>query len=129
MILGASHTDSYVGLGFRALLWGLGHVFRLRGTWYVAFSSQDQWDIARRLIVERAEVLVEAADIFPMWWFPKNYGYLFGCPYIRDYNIMGSISGSPYLGKPKFKVVYIAFKIGVMLAKICSVHQCPQIEV
>ena len=29
----------------------------------------------------------------------QNYGYLSGGPYNKDYNILGSILGSPYLGK------------------------------
>ena len=29
----------------------------------------------------------------------QNYGYHFGGPYNEDYSILGSISGSPYLGK------------------------------
>ena len=29
----------------------------------------------------------------------QNYGYLFGVPNNKDYSILGSILGSPYLGK------------------------------
>ena len=29
----------------------------------------------------------------------QNYGYPFGGPYNKDYSILGSILGSPYLGK------------------------------
>ena len=29
----------------------------------------------------------------------QNYGYLFGGPHHEDYSILGSILGSPYVGK------------------------------
>ena len=29
----------------------------------------------------------------------QNYGYHFGGPYNKDYGILGSILGSPYVGK------------------------------
>ena len=35
----------------------------------------------------------------PKWGFPKIRGTLFGDPYNKDYNILGSILGSPYLRK------------------------------
>ena len=34
-----------------------------------------------------------------IWGFPKIRGTLFGDPHIKDYSILGSILGSPYLGK------------------------------
>ena len=34
-----------------------------------------------------------------MWGFPKIRGTLLGVPYNKDYSILGSILGSPYLGK------------------------------
>ena len=32
-------------------------------------------------------------------WFPNNRMHFGGGPYKKDYNIRGSILGSPYLGK------------------------------
>ena len=37
---------------------------------------------------------------------PKNYGYLFGGPYNKDYSILGSILGSPYFGKLPYRDNY-----------------------
>ena len=34
-----------------------------------------------------------------IWGFPKIRGTLFGGPYNKDYSVLGSILGSPYLGK------------------------------
>ena len=34
-----------------------------------------------------------------MWGFPKIRGYLFGDPHNKDYTILRSILGSPYVGK------------------------------
>ena len=42
------------------------------------------------------------------WWvslgFPKIRGYHFGGLHNKDYNILGSILGSPYFGKLPFRV-------------------------
>ena len=35
----------------------------------------------------------------------KNYGYLVGCPHNKDYSILGSILGSPYLGKLPYSLI------------------------
>ena len=40
------------------------------------------------------------------WWIPKIRGTFFGGPYSKDYSILGSILGSPYLGKLPFKISY-----------------------
>ena len=39
---------------------------------------------------------IHVADI---WGFPKTKGYHFEGPKNKDYSILGSILGSPYLGK------------------------------
>ena len=33
------------------------------------------------------------------WGFPKIMGTFFGGPHFQDYNILGSMLGSPYFGK------------------------------
>ena len=38
-----------------------------------------------------------------MLGFPKNEGYLFGGPHNKDYHILGSILGSPDLGKRPYE--------------------------
>ena len=42
--------------------------------------------------------------VLPIWGFPKIKGTLFGGPNNKDYNILGSILGSPYFGKLPFRV-------------------------
>ena len=39
-----------------------------------------------------------------IWGFPKIRGTLFGGPHNKDYSILGSIWGFPYLGKLPFYV-------------------------
>ena len=50
---------------------------------------------------EKAVHMRRSKDCFPR--VPvrvfQNLGYLFGCPHDKDYRIVGSIVGSPYLGK------------------------------
>ena len=48
----------------------------------------------------------------------QNRGTLFGCPYNKDYSILGSILGSPYFGKLPSSMKCIACcveKIGCLL--------------
>ena len=37
-----------------------------------------------------------------IWRFPKIGGYLFGVAHNEDYSILGSLLGSPYVGKLPF---------------------------
>ena len=39
------------------------------------------------------------SSLIPIWWFPKIRATLFGGPYIKDYTILGSILGFPYVGQ------------------------------
>ena len=44
--------------------------------------------------------------VFPIWEFPKIRGTIFGGPYNKDYNILGSVFGSPYLGKLPYDLFF-----------------------
>ena len=50
---------------------------------------------------EKAVHMRRSQDCFPR--VPvrgfQNLGYLFGCPHNKDFRVVGSIVGSPYLGK------------------------------
>ena len=41
------------------------------------------------------------------WGFPKIRGTFLGGPYSQDYSILGSILGSPFLGKLPHIYIYI----------------------
>ena len=36
-------------------------------------------------------------------WVSQHWGYLVGGPHNKDYSIFGSILGSPYFGKLRFR--------------------------
>ena len=42
-------------------------------------------------------------EYLSIWQFPKIWSTIFRGPNNKDYNILGSILGSPYLGKLPFK--------------------------
>ena len=48
------------------------------------------------------------AQLRDIWEFPKIRGTFSGGPYNKDYSILGSILGSPYLGKLPYIVVRLA---------------------
>ena len=43
----------------------------------------------------------------------QNLGYFLGGLYDEDYNILGSISGSPYLGKGSCRYYYYNWSTGI----------------
>ena len=51
--------------------------------------------------------LLKCACIYIHMGVAKMLGYLFGDPHNKDYSILGSILGSPYLGKLPCVYIYI----------------------
>ena len=57
----------------------------------------------------------QIGDYHNKWEFPKIRGTFFGGPYNKDYGILGSISGSPYLGKLPSKYAVLAGSVATPL--------------
>ena len=62
-------------------------------TLHVEYDSNQGSDSSRK------HHFVSGKTCFPDLVVSQNLGYLFGGPYTKDYNILGSILGSPYFGK------------------------------
>ena len=52
----------------------------------------------------------------------QNYGYHFGGSFNKDYSILGSILGSPYLGKLPYTYTYISGDIRKYVETHSSMH-------
>ena len=51
-------------------------------------------------------------------------GYLFGVPHNQDYNILGSILGSPYLGKLPFTMLLLSLVCVAFHPEACAHAEC-----
>ena len=59
--------------------------------------------ISRAAHAVKAPCPIPSSKLGYIWRFPKIRGTLFGGPHSKDYNILGSILESPYLGNLPFR--------------------------
>ena len=67
-----------------------------------------------------------------MWGFPKIRGTILGGPYNKDCNILGSVLGSPYLGKlpcgGASETIALLMSVILLAAQASSVHVVASLE-
>ena len=52
-------------------------------------------------------------NMTPIWGFPKVRGTFFGGPHNKDYSILGSILGSPLLGKLPYNPIITQYNLNI----------------
>ena len=55
----------------------------------------------------------------------QHKGYLFGDPYHEDYSILGSILGSPCLGKPPYMLCLVLVLMIRFIFSLCPLNFQP----
>ena len=73
--------------------------------------------------LDRGRKLPLSDYIGVIWEFPKIVCAIFGGPHIKDYSILGSILGCPYLGKLPYRGLMDNQMEATLVYQIC-IHSC-----